>query len=241
MLFNEIPNLKPVTRNREYKLYSDDLRDEVVYQYLFHARTHRELDKEVLGLDSLQSRGFQSMGILHHIGLKGEYQGIFEGVELEHVLSELEKKGSSFVSLVQILKRFQQRTILKDGLIEVIKNDLVSEEAEEEDSYLEGEVKTYYGKRYERNVKNRINAIKAHGTSCMVCDFNFGEFYGSHGRDFIEVHHLEPISTFEKERIINPVTDLAPVCSNCHRMLHRNKNKVLSIEDLKNLIKKSES
>lgn len=32
------------------------------------------------------------------------------------------------------------------------------------------------------------------------------------------------------------LTDLVPVCSNCHRILHRNKEKMLSIEELKQLI-----
>jgi predicted HNH restriction endonuclease len=40
------------------------------------------------------------------------------------------------------------------------------------------------------------------------------------GEGFIEIHHLEKISTGGRRRI-NPQTDLLPVCSNCHSMLHR--------------------
>ena len=40
----------------------------------------------------------------------------------------------------------------------------------------------------------------------------------------------------EKEIEINPETDLVPVCSNCHRMIHRKKNEILSIEELKNIL-----
>lgn len=78
MFLNDIPSLNPKTRDREYKLYSENLRDKVVYHYLFESKTHRELGKEVLELDAIQSRGSQSMGILQHIGLKGEYRGVLK-------------------------------------------------------------------------------------------------------------------------------------------------------------------
>lgn len=154
------------------------------------------------------------------------------------IIGELEKKDETFANLVLILKRFQQNRAVEDELTKVVENDVKAEKAEEEQYYSEGEIKTYFGKRYERNPKNRKKAILIHGTTCLVCDFNFEEFYGAHGKDFIEVHHLEPISTFEQQRIIDPQTDLAPVCSNCHRMLHRNKDYVLSIEELRTIIKK---
>lgn len=77
MFLNDTPSLKPNPRDREYKLYSENLRDKVIYEYLFESKTHRELDKQVLELDAIQTRGFQSMGILQHIGLKGEYRGFF--------------------------------------------------------------------------------------------------------------------------------------------------------------------
>lgn len=92
MFLNDIPRLTPNPRDREYKLYSENLRGKVVYQYLFNAKTHRELDEEALELDAIQSRGFQSMGISQHIGLKGEYRGFFEGLNLLDVIDELEKR-----------------------------------------------------------------------------------------------------------------------------------------------------
>ncbi|MFL0361669.1 HNH endonuclease [Pseudobacillus sp. 179-B 2D1 NHS] len=52
----------------------------------------------------------------------------------------------------------------------------------------------------------------------------------------MEVHHVKPLSTIGEEVVIDPEKDLAPVCSNCHRMIHRRKDDVLSIEELKSLI-----
>jgi 5-methylcytosine-specific restriction protein A len=57
---------------------------------------------------------------------------------------------------------------------------------------------------------------------CEVCDLSFGERYGPHGDGFIEVHHMQPLHTLREGAKTN-LTDLALVCSNCHRMIHRQK------------------
>jgi 5-methylcytosine-specific restriction protein A len=117
---------------------------------------------------------------------------------------------------------------------EVVGTDLSNFEIENE--YFEGEKKKRLSNHYERNPKLRIAAIKAHGFECSVCGFNFRKFYGKQGDGFIEVHHLKPVSTLESSTPVCPINDMAVVCSNCHRILHRNKDKVLSIEELRNLI-----
>ena len=75
---------------------------------------------------------------------------------------------------------------------------------------------------------------------CSVCDFNFEETYGERGHDFIEMHHMRPVSLMdvegEKQTFEQALNNLAPVCSNCHRMIHRNKEEMLSVEELKSLI-----
>ena len=109
-----------------------------------------------------------------------------------------------------------------EALLNKIIEDLESEEVE--NGKVEGTLKTYFGKRYERNPKNRKRAIEIHGIDCYVCGFNFEEIYGERGKDFIEVHHLQPLSTLEEVTEINPETDLVPLCANCHRMIHRNQN-----------------
>ncbi|MGN7178156.1 HNH endonuclease [Cytobacillus sp. SAFR-174] len=124
---------------------------------------------------------------------------------------------------------------LEDSVI----NDIDAELAQENSFYKDGQAKNYYGTRYERNPKNRLEAIRIHGTICKVCGFNFEKVYGERGRDFIEIHHLKPLSTIQEEVVINPESDLVPVCSNCHRMIHREKDNVLTIEELRQLIKNS--
>ena len=105
----------------------------------------------------------------------------------------------------------------------------------------EGELKVISSKYYERNPKNRQLAVQIHGLTCAVCGFNFEETYGTFGKGFIEVHHIIPLHLSGSETVIDPEKDLIPVCSNCHRMLHRNKGHPLSIDDLKKIIQENQN
>jgi 5-methylcytosine-specific restriction protein A len=57
---------------------------------------------------------------------------------------------------------------------------------------------------------------------CEVCDFDFEDVYGTLGKSFCEVHHKTPISANEIE-VETKLEDLAIICSNCHRIIHRTK------------------
>lgn len=103
----------------------------------------------------------------------------------------------------------------------------------------EGGKTQYYVTKYERSPKNRKDAILIHGTTCMACGFDFEAVYGEIGQNFIEVHHLKPLSSLEEEVSINPQADLACLCSNCHRMVHRKRDHILSLEELNALIRNS--
>ena len=81
-----IPKLDRSGRKREYKNYSPYLRSIIVKEFLFNGVEHRQLDTEILNLDPKQSLGFQSMGILHYLGLKQQFKGIFEGIEISDAM-----------------------------------------------------------------------------------------------------------------------------------------------------------
>jgi 5-methylcytosine-specific restriction protein A len=108
-------------------------------------------------------------------------------------------------------------------------NDLVSVETD-------GGKRKIYTTVYERNRKLRDRAILLHGYTCAACDFNFHETYGEWGEGYIHVHHLKPISSSEEKVEVDPKRDLAVVCANCHSMIHRRKDKLLSIAQLRQLI-----
>ncbi|MGE4494555.1 MAG: HNH endonuclease, partial [Methanosarcina sp.] len=56
------------------------------------------------------------------------------------------------------------------------------------------------------------------------------------GKDYIEVHHIKPLYEGGGSVPINAETDLICVCANCHRMIHRRKDKVLSLKELQKLL-----
>jgi predicted HNH restriction endonuclease len=70
----------------------------------------------------------------------------------------------------------------------------------------------------------------------MICGFDFEKKYGELGKGYIEVHHIKPLSDLNEEVVVNPVTDLICVCSNCHRMLHRFRNYMVSVEELRQIV-----
>jgi 5-methylcytosine-specific restriction protein A len=69
---------------------------------------------------------------------------------------------------------------------------------------------------------------------CEVCAFDFLDFYGELGRGFAECHHVIPLAEAAFVRMTR-LFDLAVVCANCHRMLHRGRP-VLTIGELQNLL-----
>ncbi len=69
--------------------------------------------------------------------------------------------------------------------------------------------------------------------ACDVCDFDFLIEYGEHGDGFIEAHHTVPVAKLDGHQKTK-IKDLALVCSNCHRMLHRG-DPLLSVEQLRQL------
>ena len=87
--------------------------------------------------------------------------------------------------------------------------------------------------KHERNPELRKACIAHYGYVCQVCGLDFTKAYGDLGRDFIEVHHLTPISTTEGEHEVDPVNDLVPLCSNCHSMIHRGENRPLTLDELR--------
>ena len=68
---------------------------------------------------------------------------------------------------------------------------------------------------------------------CEVCNFSYVEIYGERGRGFIEVHHIVPLSEL-KASTHTRVVDLALLCANCHRIVHR--SPTLSISDMRALL-----
>ena len=149
---------------------------------------------------------------------------------------KLSEKGIKYAR--EIYLKYHDEDPHIDLIGNIVNNDL--DALKDEEDMVEGNPKERLHTYYERNPKLRKSAIEIHGFICKACSFDFHKTYGSIGSNFIEVHHLIPISNFIDEHKVNPGTEMTVLCSNCHRMIHKKVNgKILSLEELKNIIKKN--
>lgn len=113
---------------------------------------------------------------------------------------------------------------------------------EDNESYPEGKEKEKLHKYKERNrrliqkAKSKFKELHEGELFCEVCGFNFKKRYGKIGEDYIECHHIIPLSEL-KEGDLTKISDLVMLCSNCHRMIHK-RRPWLNKENLTLLLKK---
>ncbi len=110
---------------------------------------------------------------------------------------------------------------------------------ETEENFNEGRLLSRLHSQHERNPKiirrKKDSILKKTGKLlCQVCNFDFEEVYGELGYGFAECHHLIPVAQLD-ENSTTKLSDLAIVCANCHRMLHRPKS-VLTLPELRQII-----
>lgn len=110
---------------------------------------------------------------------------------------------------------------------------------DDEDEASEGKILTRVHKLRERN-KRLVAAKKAlvkkssGRLACEVCQFDFELAYGLLGSGYAECHHIAPLSSLKHEQTTS-LNDLAIVCANCHRMLHR-RHSWLTVAELRDIL-----
>jgi 5-methylcytosine-specific restriction protein A len=103
-------------------------------------------------------------------------------------------------------------------------------------TYPEGSVARVEVNRYERSAEARRVCLAYHGTFCAACGFSFEIRYGEAGKDFIHVHHIVPVSQLGSGYELDPVTDLVPLCANCHAMAHQGVSTPRTVAELRRII-----
>ncbi|MER7826350.1 HNH endonuclease [Streptomyces sp. NPDC096097] len=98
--------------------------------------------------------------------------------------------------------------------------------AAEEDDFSAPEGRLLLGRhrKRERNKalrKKNVDAVLRQGRRlvCEACGFDFEQVYGDRGAGYIECHHVVPLHEAGEGR--TRLSDLALICANCHRMIHR--------------------
>lgn len=69
--------------------------------------------------------------------------------------------------------------------------------------------------------KKKIASVLRRGgqLACEACGFDFETIYGDRGAGYIECHHVVPLHVAGEGS--TKLNDLALICANCHRMIHR--------------------
>jgi len=117
---------------------------------------------------------------------------------------------------------------------------LVASPIDDEEEFPEGRVLYRLHRTHERSpklvAKAKARALRNGGKlRCEVCNFDFYAKYGELGKDYIECHHTIPVCELDCGNTTK-LKDVALVCSNCHRILHR-KRPWLSIDKLRERLK----
>lgn len=154
---------------------------------------------------------------LESIVLEPQFRSLFT----EQELKEAERR------LMMVPKYARRTTVPPD--------DVYPDEIPENREYAEGGKKRIAVNAYERDPRARAACLKRHGYNCQVCGMNFEQTYGKVGKRFIHVHHKKPLAARRSDYRVNATKDLAPVCPNCHAVLHT-AAPPLGIEELKEIM-----
>lgn len=185
------------------------------------------------------------LGLTHHAGVNSAIVGLAKALtRAVGVAPPMRSDGTSRWWHVvaegrysQDRKRFLWR--LRPALVEAAAKAGLSTvrfaDAQEEGDRLlvEGALKTIQVNAYERNPVARRRCIEHHGTACSACGERLAAIYGPIADDVIHVHHLRPLSQCGgADYEVDPITELRPVCPNCHVVLHL-RRPPYSIEELR--------
>lgn len=108
-----------------------------------------------------------------------------------------------------------------------------------DEEFQEGAVLTRLHKRRERDpkasAKKKASVLQETGRlQCEACGFDFAVAYGELGSGFAECHHRLPLASLGS-RTGTRLADLAILCANCHRMIHKTRP-LMSVDEFKRVV-----
>jgi len=134
----------------------------------------------------------------------------------------------------RVLRRVGGQWYASDGKI----GGTLPEEVHDPRRYTEGASVLVSLNAYERSARARAACIAHHGHRCAACGFDFGKAFGELGEGYIHVHHIVSLAEIGREYEVDPVSDLVPICPNCHAMIHRT-TPALTVDQLREHVRKS--
>lgn len=197
-----------------------------------------EKSKKSQGYEFTENVEFSSPSQAASIILGSNENGILKfGIGKKNPVNRQKNLEANATKAIEVYRQDENITQKRQEEDNIVSSNRLSEEVTSDQNLIEGAVCQVTINSYERNPEARRRCIEHYGTSCCVCGFNFEAKFGAGAKGFIHVHHLEPLSEIKEEYKVNPITDLRPVCPNCHAMIHLG-GKTKSIEELKSWIQK---
>ena len=166
--------------------------------------------------------------------IKTDSQEVISELGVRQTIKAIPKK--LFIDKILPLIPGNSKTKIYDQIISSKISDFPSIEEDEIDLSFKEKEKLRLHKSFDRDPKLIKEAKKIHGYTCMACGFNYEEKYGEIGKNYIEAHHLIPFAELDINANLSPKKDVAVLCANCHRMIHRFED-TSNIKKFKKLIK----
>lgn len=162
-------------------------------------------------------------------------KGMTGGSKLDKkMFNEFNDKQDQLNNIVKEIINITSNAAIKDEILHIEEDEQTAADTVEEGTILyklhkvRERVPGIIKKKKEETLKKKGKLI------CEVCGFDFHDSYGDLGKGFIECHHRTPLGSI-KASTQTSLKDLALVCSNCHRMLHKNIN-FMSVDSLRKVV-----
>jgi putative restriction endonuclease len=163
--------------------YDEDIILKVMMAYLYDGKSHRQIQREILGLPApARGGGFIAMDILHNFGIDGNKKAILQNKNLSEVIDDTSSNLKIVLRKILEYKETEQQA----------KNNLEKEIFSVKNNNTEITSKT----------KNRINqsvlrnfVLNLYNNECAIC--------GISKPDLLVCSHIKPWKTDEENRL-NP-------------------------------------
>ena len=192
------------------------------------------IDVELRARPTFRSAGAVAIKLANFASIDPSYKGtgMTHGSALDNATwGEFHDKTEELAQAASNIRAF-----IEDGSMEPFEAAIFHEEEIAE--AVEGALVTRSHQVRERDKKivtaKKKKALAADALlRCEGCGFSFVETYGERGQGLIECHHTVPVSELGPGQKTKEC-DLALVCANCHRMIHR-RRPWLAMVELKSL------
>ena len=131
------------------------------------------------------------------------------------------------------------------GLVDHTLDNIGLPLTQDDETFSEGKIKMRQHLIRERNAnlikkaKEKFKERHEGKLFCEICEVDFSQRYGKLGKDFIEAHHIKPVSEMQ-DGDKTSINDIVMLCSNCHSMVHRRKP-WLTRDELESILKNNNS